>query len=199
MQAPRGEGNAPGDLLGPLYAWWRGDALPTLAPLPGWAAQQSDDAELIAGLGGLEVGEVRARIGGLHRAYVAYLGDEAVGYGWSATVQASIGALGLTIAVPPANRWLWDFATLPAWRGRGVYPRLLQAIVTREAVGDGAVERFWIGHDAPNTASARGLIKAGFRAVGDFCALPGGRLALVGRGAGERAGVGAALFGVPLL
>jgi GNAT superfamily N-acetyltransferase len=199
MQAPRGEENTPGDFLGPLYAWWRGDGLPNLAPLPGWAAQQSDDVGLIAGLSGLEVGEVLSRIGGLHRAYVANLGEEAVGYGWSATVRASIGALGLTIALPPANRWLWDFATLPAWRGRGVYPRLLQATVAREAVGDGAVERFWIGHDAPNTASAHGIIKAGFRAVGDFCALPGGRLALVARGADERAAAGAALFGVPLL
>lgn len=42
-------------------------------------------------------------------------------------------------AVPQADRYLWNFVTLPTYRGRGIYPRLLDAIVDAESVCTGGV------------------------------------------------------------
>jgi hypothetical protein len=61
-----------------------------------------------------------------HLPYVGYMDETAVTYGWVATRQASIGELNLAFPIAAASRYLWDFATLPEWQGRGLYPRLLQ-------------------------------------------------------------------------
>jgi glycosyltransferase involved in cell wall biosynthesis len=86
--------------------------------------------------------------------------------------KASIGELGLEFAIPAGNRYLWDFATLPAWRGIRIYPRLLHVIVNRESI---EAERFWIGHVDGNSASGRGIVKAGYaeavRQLGENAAL----------------------------
>lgn len=186
----------PGEPAGPLYAWWKGDLLPDLPHLLGLTAEAATDYCLLADLAQLGVQDVMARVQAGHRPYIARLSGERVAYGWSATREASIGGLGIEFEVSAANRYLWDFATLPPWRGRGVYPRLLQMILARESPGS---ERFWIGHDLQNTASGRGITKAGFRRVADLCFLGQGRVGLAPTGAAERARAGAALLGVPLL
>jgi GNAT superfamily N-acetyltransferase len=97
--------------------------------------------------------------------------------------------------VPPGNRYLMDFYTLPAWRGRGIYPRLLQAILARESA---EAKRFWILHHRGNVASARGIEKAGFGRVAEIHFVAGGGLGLVALGPGERSGSGARLLGLPI-
>jgi hypothetical protein len=57
---------------------------------------------------------------------------------------------------------LWDFATLPAWQGYGLYPRLLQRILTQQPL---PVERVWIIYAPENTPSGVGMHKAGLRVV----------------------------------
>jgi GNAT superfamily N-acetyltransferase len=99
---------------------------------------------------------------------------EPAAYGWSATGPAEIGGLALSFTVPPAERYLWDFVTLPAYRGRGLYPLLLQEILQRQMV---EAEWFWIGHEPDNRASRSGILKAGFRLVGQVWRLRGGELA----------------------
>ena len=69
---------------------------------------------------------------------------------------------GLHWELEPGECGLWDFATLPAWRGRGMYPCLLQAIFEQEA----EARSFWIGHLGENTASRRGICAAGFQLIG---------------------------------
>lgn len=96
-------------------------------------------------VGGYEPEELARRRRAGYRPYVALLGSEPVALGWVATREAEIGALGLSFRVPPGERYLCDLFTVPEWRGRGIYLRLLQAILRLE--GDG--ERFWIGYDAP--------------------------------------------------
>ena len=98
--------------------------------------------------------------GGTGRGWPA-LATVPVGWGWVAAREAEIPELGITFALLPGDRYLWDFTTLPAWRGHDVYPALLQAILVAEEA-----TRFWIGHDRDNAASARGMAKAGFREVG---------------------------------
>ena len=190
-----GQPGAEGDFVGPWYAWQPGDSLPPLPPLPGFVAGPADDDRALAALAGRGIDEVMAlrRVG--NRPYVARLAGELVAHGWSTDRTVEIGEVGLRFALPPDERYLWGFVTEARWRGRGVYPRLLQAILRQEGAGD---VRCWIGHEPDNVASARGILKAGFRRVGDVYRLPTGRLALDPVGPIERARAGAALLGADL-
>lgn len=183
----------PGASAGSWYTWWKGDPLPALPPLAGFSAERVDDGQLIARLVEVGAAEVRALVHQRHLLYVARIETALAGYGWSAAGYAEIGELRLSFTLAPRNRYLWGFATLPAWRGRGVYPRLLRAILAAEMAD---ADHFWIGHEPGNTASARGILKAGFRRVGDLYFLPDGGLGLLADGVPERVGPAAAVLGV---
>jgi hypothetical protein len=89
---------------------------------------------------------------------------------------------------------LWDFMTLPEWRGKGVYPALIQAMLHDEA----GAERFWVGHDVPNVASGRGITNAGFQKVGEVYVVEGDAV-YVPLGPDDRAQAAAAMLGLPLI
>lgn len=169
-------GVLPGEPGGSWYTWWRGDVLPPLPPLAGFHAEVVSEPARAAALTRVSIEEARARAGQEHRAYAAYMRDEPVGWGWLATREASIGELGLTFQLPPGNCYLWSFETVPAWRGRGVYHHLLQYIIAHEMA---KAERFWIGHEPGNRASARGILQAGFDWVGELAIAPDGKMWLV--------------------
>jgi GNAT superfamily N-acetyltransferase len=184
----------PGDFVGPWYVRWPGDVLPVLPPLPGFVAAPTNDDGTFAALAGIDRAEVAAHRRAGNWPYLAWLDGEPVALGWSTGTTVAIGELDLAFTLPPGNRYLWGFLTAPAWRGRGIYPRLLQAILRAE--GDGI--RAWIGHEPPNDASARGIIKAGFRCVGDVFRTSAGAFVLVPSGPLDRARAGAALLGATL-
>jgi GNAT superfamily N-acetyltransferase len=146
-------------LTGYRYTWWRGDTLPDLTPLANWHVEHVHDAPLLASLQRLYVPAIEARVQAGNRPYVAFLQGTPVAYGWVATQTERI-AEGLEWPLGAHDRSLWDFTTLPAWRGQGIYPRLLQAILRAEVA---EAERFWIGHTLENMASRRGILKAGFQ------------------------------------
>lgn len=110
--------------------------------------------------------------------------------------RAAIGELALDFALPPGDRYLWDFATLPEWQGRGLYPRLLQAIV---ADAPAEVQRLWIIHAPENLPSGAGMHKAGLEPVGQLSFRAAGGLGLAPLGADERAHAGAELLGVSIV
>lgn len=181
-----------GEFVGPCYAWWPGDPLPELPPLPGFVATVADDDSALVDASGLDPAEVAARRRDGNRPYLASVRGTPVAWGWVAERILSIGELGVTTTLPPGNHYLWDFVTLAGWRGRGLYPRLLSAILRDEAARD---VRCWIGHEPGNAASARGILKAGFRPVGDIHARSGGGYLLLPTGSIARARVGAPIFG----
>jgi len=181
-------------VLGPLCTWWRGDPLPLLPPLAGLQVVLGRDVWLERA-GGYTREELEARQRAGHRPYVALIGNEPVAYGWVATREAEIGALQLRFSIPVGERYLWDFFTVPAWRGRGIYPRLLQAILGCEDTA----QRFWIGYDAPNVASARGIAKAGFQKICEIVRLPDGTIALLPVGPEARVAAAARLLGLPVV
>lgn len=181
--------------IGRLYTWWRGDPLPDLPPVPGLVIEPATDLAALAAVAERSPAVLRARMDEGHTPYLAWLDGTPVASGWSATREAAIGELGLVFALPRGNRYLWDFVTLPPWRGRGIYPRILQNILWREK----AAERFWVGHDLENVASARGILKAGFYTVGEVTRLRNAGLGFVPRGLIERGPVAAALLGIPIL
>ncbi len=179
-----------------LATWWSGDPLPALPALPGLRTATTTDTPLLARLAALDPAGVATRLAGGHRPYVAALDDVPVAYGWVAVAGATIGELGVSFTLPRGDRYLWDFATLAAWRGRGVYPQLLQGIVREEST---TAARLWIILAPENPASAHGIAKAGFAPVGELSFRAGGGAGFRPFGDPLRARVGAALLGVPLL
>lgn len=179
-----------------LATWWVNDPLPTLPTLHNFVVRQAtNDAELAA-LNRISIAEVQSRRAGGHQAYIGYLQGWPVTSGWVARRSASIGELDLAFALPAGDRYLWDFATLPEWQGRGLYPRLLQAIAESEA---GAAQRLWIIHAPENLPSGAGMHKAGFELVGQLSYRAEGGVGLAPTGLAARAQAGAALLGVPLI
>ena len=137
--------------------------------------------------------EMRRRLADGHRAYVAWRGGEPAAWGWVATRAARIGELDAEFSLPPGERYLWNFVTLAAHRGQGVYPRLLDAIVRAESR---EAERFWIAHAPENHASGAGIRKAGFVALAELSFDAAGTAALHGLvpGGGR---VAARVLGIP--
>ena len=184
----------------PVATWWRGDPLPALPPIPRLTVRRVtrwDEARQITGL--TEV-RVVARFQDGNSLYAAFLDSEPAGYGWLARQAGRIDELALTFEVRHGEAYLWDFVTLPSFRGRGVYPHLLQAILRAEDRS-----RFWIGYEGHNLASARGIEKAGFQVVGDLAieAATSGLLTVTGvtltDGSGERGRAFADLLGLPVV
>jgi len=177
-----------------LATWWDSDPLMDLPAVSGfYVGLAADDAQL-ATINCIPVAEVEQRRRAGHLPYMGYLDGTAVTYGWVATREASIGELNLVFPIAADSRYLWDFATLPDWQGRGLYPRLLQAIVQAERA-----ERFWIIHAPENLPSGAGMQKAGFQPVGQLSFQHDKSLGLIPFDLPERAHIGAALLGVPLI
>jgi len=177
----------------PFAARHRRDPAPPLEPLPGLVVRREDDPDVMAALQGRDRAEMARRLAGGHRAYVASRDGAPAAWGWVATRSADIGELGSAFEVPAGERYLWNFVTLPAHRGRGIYPRLLEAIVRAESR---EAERFWIAYAPENHASGAGIRKAGFVALAELSFDAGGRAALRGLTPGG-ARVASRVLGLP--
>jgi hypothetical protein len=177
-----------------LATWWASDPLIDLASLANFHVRLSADDAQLATLNRITVAEVEQRRHAEHLPYVGYMSKTAVTYGWVATREASIGELKLVFSIAEESRYLWDFATVPEWQGRGLYPRLLQGFVQAERA-----ERFWIIHAPENLPSGAGMQKAGFQAVGQLSFKRDNSLGLIPFDQPERARIGAALLDVPVI
>jgi len=180
-----------------LATWWQGDLLPEIAHLSSFSARVTHDKILLSQLVGIPVSEVERRMETDNRPYIAYIGDEPTGYGWVADTEGVVIEAGLRFALPERDCYLWDFATLPAWRGHGVYPHLLQSIVRQEL---SQIDRFWILYAPNNHASESGIHKAGFRSVLDFVPGTHPEVPFLGRPVNDtsRGITGGQVLGIPL-
>lgn len=106
---------------------------------------------------------VRMRLAAGRRCFAAHLAGAIVAYGWVSLGSEQIGELERTMRMPPGEAYIWDCATLPAFRGRGLYTALLRHIVA--ALRGEGLRRLWIGASLDNTPSIRGFRAAGFRPV----------------------------------
>ncbi len=176
-----------------LGSWWRGDPLPNLPSLQGFSARIATDIQLIARLTGLSQQEVEARLQHGHHAYIAYIAETPVAYGWVAERTAGVREIQLSFTLSARDRYLWDFQTFPAWRGRGVYPHFLQTIVRQEMAA-----RFWILYEPGNAVAAHSIEKAGFHFVGELVLCEGRVCTIDLFEDSERAVAGAALLGLPI-
>ena len=149
----------------PLATRHRDDPSPQLEPKIDLVVRRESDTAAMAAVQGRSEAEMAARLAVGHRAYVACIGSVPAGFGWVATRTADIGELGTSFSIPADERYLWNFVTLRAYRGLGVYPRLLDAIVRAESL---EASRFWIAYAPENHASGSGIRKAGFATVADL-------------------------------
>lgn len=149
----------------PIAFRHRDDGSPSIPPLEGLTVRREHDPAVMSRLQNRDTAEIASRFADGHRAYLALMHGVPAAWGWVATSSASIGEVNASFSLPTADRYLWNFVTLAAFRGRGIYPRLIDAIVTAEAPES---ERFWIAYAPENHASGIGIRKAGFTLVADL-------------------------------
>jgi GNAT superfamily N-acetyltransferase len=163
--------------------------------MAGLTVEAANDDGLLARIANLSTEEVARRRRDGHRPYLALLDGRPAAYGWVAARVASIGELNVEIQLPAGHRYLWDFATLPEFRGRGVYPQLLAEILRRECP---PATRVWIIFAPENLPSGIGIQRAGIEPVAELSFDRDGRPALTPLGDGERAKVASQIFSIPL-
>jgi len=148
----------------PIAFRHKADPSPVLTELPGFAVHQELSADAMARMQQRTVEEIQRRFDDGHRAYVATIDGVPAAWGWVASSVATVGEVGATLTLGYGERYLWNFVTLAAFRGRGIYPRLLNAMVLAES-DEG--ERFWVAYAPENHASGAGIRKAGFSNVAE--------------------------------
>ena len=147
------------------------DSSPTIEIVPRVSATfQRIGAEeafsLAQAMGRDDATEVLQRLATGRRCYVALLGDILAAYGWVSFDEEEVGELQLRIRLAEGEAYIWDCATLPAYRGLRLYPALLAYIVS-ELRTEG-LSRIWIGADSDNLASQTGMVLAGFQPIADI-------------------------------
>jgi hypothetical protein len=98
--------------------------------------------------------------------YTAWVEGQLAAYGWVSFAEEYIGELNLRLRLIPGEAYVWDCATLPAFRQKRLFSALLVYIV-RELQAE-PLCRAWIGANLDNVASQRGIGRAGFHRVADL-------------------------------
>ena len=119
-------------------------------------------------------GDVARRLAAGREAFVGEVetasGSLIVTFGWVALTAEPLGNTGCSFEPPPGDAYLFDFATVPEYRGQGFYPALLRYILGELA--DGGVKRAWITTAPGNQTAARSISRDGFTKVADTDYIP---------------------------
>jgi hypothetical protein len=110
--------------------------------------------------------EVLQRFAAGKRCYIGNVEGVLATYGWVTFDEEGIGELHLRMRMAPGDAYIWNCATLPAYRGLRLYPALLGYMVN-ELRAEG-LQRIWIGADADNLPSQKGMVLAGFQPIADM-------------------------------
>jgi GNAT superfamily N-acetyltransferase len=110
--------------------------------------------------------EVLRRFAAGKYCYTGTVEGELATYGWVTFDEELIGELRLRVRLAPGEAYIWDCATLPAYRGLRLYPALLWHMINDlRAAG---LQRIWIGADADNLPSQTGIVLCGFQPIVDI-------------------------------
>lgn len=110
-----------------------------------------------------QLAEARRRFATGSRCFAVRVEGAIVAYGWVSQGVERIGELELSLHMRPDDAYIWDCATLPAFRRKGLYTALLGHIAST-LQGEG-LRRLWIGTSLQNRPSLQGMAAAGFRPV----------------------------------
>lgn len=150
-----------------------GPTLASVAPRLAATFQRvgSETAPLLAQAMGLDdPALVLQRFATGRRCYAGRVEDKLTIYGWVTFDEEEIGELGLSFRLQAGEAYIWDCATLPAYRGQRLYPALLTYMLS-DLYREG-LHRVWIGTDTDNLASQSGLALAGFHPAVDIMLTP---------------------------
>lgn len=120
-------------------------------------------APLAAAMGLADPQVVRERFASGRRCFAVHVAGAIAAYGWVSEGMERIGELERTLRMLPGEAYIWDCATLPAFRRHGLYGALLHHIIA--VLRDEGLHRLWIGASLDNAPSLRGFRSAGFRPV----------------------------------
>lgn len=123
-------------------------------------------ADLAASTGSLTQAEITRRLESGRQCYAAWADDQIAAYGWVSLEEEDIGELNLRIRLVPGEAYIWDCATLPAFRGKLLYSALLVYMLGELRAQN--LCTVWIGADLDNLASQKGMARAGFQHVADL-------------------------------
>lgn len=149
------------DLVQPLPV----GAVP-LAPVVFMQAAPAVIEELAQAMDLDDPAEVARRFDSGRQCYVGRIDGRLVTYGWVTFDEEDIGELNLSIRLKDGEAYIWNCATLPAYRGQRLYPALLTHIMGE--LQRSGVRRVWIGTDTDNLPSQSGLVLAGLQPIGDI-------------------------------
>lgn len=121
---------------------------------------------LAAAMGNGALEEVCKRLETGRSCYGAWVEGQLAAYGWVSFDEEFIGELGLHLRLLPGEAYIFDCATLPAFRQKRLFSALLGFMLQELRLGP--LCRVWIGADLDNTASQRGIDRAGFHRVADL-------------------------------
>ena len=128
-------------------------------------ADREEAEELAVAMGLDDSGPVLQRFERGSRCYIARADARIVAYGWISFDEEEIGELGLRMRLNQGEAYIWDCGTLPAYRGKRLYPALLGYMLSE--MQKAGVQRVWIGTDADNLPSQVGVALAGCQPVVD--------------------------------
>lgn len=114
----------------------------------------------------LTLTEINKRLESGRQCYMAFADGQIAAYGWVSFVEEDIGELNLRIKLLPGESYIWDCATLPAFREKLLYSALLIHILGELHAQN--ICRTWIGADLENIPSQKGIARAGFHHVADL-------------------------------
>jgi RimJ/RimL family protein N-acetyltransferase len=103
------------------------------------------------------------------KAIVAYRDESPAHLSWLSLTQIAIDEVQYLWILPETHSCIYDCRTLPAFRGKGIYPEVLQWIV-KELLPIHNRKHAWIYAEAGNKASIHGIKKAGFNDAGEAAA-----------------------------
>jgi hypothetical protein len=121
---------------------------------------------LASSIGSIYLTEINNRLESGRQCYAAWVDGQAAAYGWVSFVEEGIGELNLRINLLPGEAYIWDCATLPAFREKLLYSALLIYILGQLRAQN--LCRAWIGADYDNLPSQKGMMRAGFQHVADL-------------------------------
>ena len=121
---------------------------------------------LVAAMDGVSSAGLLKRFDNGRRCYAAWVEDQIAAYGWVSFEDEHIGELNLRVRLLPGEVYIWDCATITAYRRNHLYSALLGYMI--EELRTEGLCRAWIGADINNKPSQQGMSRAGFHHIADL-------------------------------